>query len=177
MGLFRNAHITSRESSRTTIVNTSFTTLFVVCLLVCLFLTRIDIDECVSGVHNCHSSASCTNTVGSFSCSCNHPYTGDGKTCNLVSGKPLTFILCCWEMLDMPYFRDIVKSNICYLRCSMIFFTFGIPNQNVGNWENGNAFKILASLRLTYVRQNKNKPNNKSSGLCRSMIACTGDPW
>ncbi|XP_020631091.1 uromodulin-like, partial [Orbicella faveolata] len=33
----------------------------------------------------CHSLASCTNTVGSFSCSCNHPYTGDGKTCRLAA--------------------------------------------------------------------------------------------
>ncbi len=52
----------------------------------------IDIDECVSGLHNCHSSASCTNTVGSYSCSCDHPYTGDGKTCNLVAGNYPTLI-------------------------------------------------------------------------------------
>ena len=41
-----------------------------------------DINECASGTHNCHSSlASCTNTVGSFSCTCSSPYIGDGKTC------------------------------------------------------------------------------------------------
>lgn len=40
-----------------------------------------DIDECTSGSHNCHQRASCTNTVGSYSCSCNSPYTGNGKTC------------------------------------------------------------------------------------------------
>jgi len=56
------------------------------------FLMLADIDECASSVHDCHSSASCTNTVGSFSCSCNHPYTGDGKTCRLVAGKYVTFI-------------------------------------------------------------------------------------
>ncbi|CAH3162725.1 unnamed protein product [Pocillopora meandrina] len=43
--------------------------------------THVYIDECASGVHNCHSSASCTNTVGSFKCSCNKPYRGDGKSC------------------------------------------------------------------------------------------------
>ncbi|XP_078382715.1 uromodulin-like [Oculina patagonica] len=42
-----------------------------------------DIDECVSGVHDCSSLASCTNTVGSYSCSCDQPYTGDGKTCTV----------------------------------------------------------------------------------------------
>ena len=56
-----------------------------------VFLTLADIDECVSGVHDCHWLASCTNTVGSFSCSCNHPYTGDGKTCRLAAGKYVTF--------------------------------------------------------------------------------------
>ena len=50
----------------------------------------VDIDECASGTHNCHSSlASCTNTMGSFSCSCDNPYTGNGRTCNLVSGNQL----------------------------------------------------------------------------------------
>ena len=78
--LFRN---TIRNSSSTRILNKSFTTLFV-CLF---FLTRIDIDECASGVNDCHGSALCTNTVGSFNCSCNNPYTGDGKTCNLVTGN------------------------------------------------------------------------------------------
>lgn len=44
----------------------------------------VDIDECTSDNDDCHSSlASCTNTVGSFSCSCNSPYTGNGRTCNL----------------------------------------------------------------------------------------------
>ena len=53
-------------------------------------LRFVDIDECASGTHNCHSSlASCTNTVGSFSCSCNNPYTGNGRTCNLPSGNQL----------------------------------------------------------------------------------------
>ena len=51
-------------------------------------LRFVDVDECASGTHNCHSSlASCTNTVGSFSCSCNNPYTGNGRTCNLPSGN------------------------------------------------------------------------------------------
>ena len=47
----------------------------------------IEIDECTSGTHNCHSSlASCTNTAGSFSCTCNSPYLGDGRSCYIPSG-------------------------------------------------------------------------------------------
>ena len=57
-----------------------------------------DIDECTTGLHSCHSSrASCTNTVGSYSCSCDHPYTGDGRTCNLVAGNY-------WSRLHFPFF-------------------------------------------------------------------------
>lgn len=40
-----------------------------------------DIDECTSGVHGCHRFGSCINSAGSYSCSCNRFYTGDGKTC------------------------------------------------------------------------------------------------
>ena len=48
-----------------------------------------DIDECDDGVHDCLPSlASCKNTLGSFNCSCNHGYIGDGKTrCTEAPGK------------------------------------------------------------------------------------------
>ena len=48
----------------------------------------LDIDECVSGIHNCPIDiASCKNTEGSYECACNHGYVGEGKsscigTCN-----------------------------------------------------------------------------------------------
>ncbi|CAK8696725.1 unnamed protein product [Clavelina lepadiformis] len=44
-----------------------------------------DIDECSIGVNSspaCSLKASCTNTVGSFSCSCNEGYSGNGKICS-----------------------------------------------------------------------------------------------
>ena len=40
-----------------------------------------DVDECSGGTHDCDSNADCTNTVGSFSCSCQSGYNGDGQTC------------------------------------------------------------------------------------------------
>ena len=49
-----------------------------------------DISECdeqflapghSSYVHNCHTDANCTNTKGSFYCSCHTGYSGDGVTC------------------------------------------------------------------------------------------------
>ncbi|XP_078578168.1 uncharacterized protein LOC144863080 [Branchiostoma floridae x Branchiostoma japonicum] len=43
--------------------------------------TCIDIDECSTGAHDCDAQATCTNTEGSFNCTCNDGYTGDGNTC------------------------------------------------------------------------------------------------
>ena len=46
-----------------------------------LHFSIIDVDECVDGIHDCHSQAYCTNTVGSYTCTCNSGYQGDGITC------------------------------------------------------------------------------------------------
>lgn len=42
--------------------------------------TCMDIDECTAATDDCATNATCTNTVGSFSCACNAGYTGDGHT-------------------------------------------------------------------------------------------------
>ena len=40
-----------------------------------------DIDECTDGTHNCDPNASCGNIPGTFTCTCNPGYTGDGMSC------------------------------------------------------------------------------------------------
>ena len=40
-----------------------------------------DVDECVNGTHNCHINANCTNRNGSFYCTCNPGYMGNGTFC------------------------------------------------------------------------------------------------
>jgi len=41
----------------------------------------VDINECETNNGGCAAQASCTNTVGSFTCKCKSGYTGDGKSC------------------------------------------------------------------------------------------------
>jgi Ca2+-binding RTX toxin-like protein len=41
----------------------------------------VNIDECASGTAGCDPNATCHDTPGSFSCTCNVNYNGDGHTC------------------------------------------------------------------------------------------------
>ena len=58
---------------------------FLSCLSVVMYyklLSPVDTDECTTNTHNCHSSATCNNTIGSFNCTCNKGYNGDGISCS-----------------------------------------------------------------------------------------------
>ena len=41
----------------------------------------VDIDECSVSPSVCDINANCSNTRGSYYCTCKAGYTGDGKTC------------------------------------------------------------------------------------------------
>ena len=41
-----------------------------------------DVNECDGEGSSCDSNADCTNTAGSFTCTCREGFTGDGMTCN-----------------------------------------------------------------------------------------------
>jgi cysteine-rich repeat protein len=46
-----------------------------------------DVNECELATHNCNLNAYCRNTVGSFQCTCNRFFAGDGVAC-----MPATFV-------------------------------------------------------------------------------------
>ena len=41
-----------------------------------------DINECSSNTDNCHPDSICRNSVGSFTCTCNSGFTGNGVSCS-----------------------------------------------------------------------------------------------
>ena len=46
-----------------------------------VFLGFLDVNECLADSNLCHSDANCTNTKGSYNCTCHHGYNGDGYSC------------------------------------------------------------------------------------------------
>ena len=40
-----------------------------------------DVDECELDIDNCHVNANCIDVIGSFDCTCNSGFEGDGVTC------------------------------------------------------------------------------------------------
>ena len=45
-------------------------------------LYALDINECMDGTGSCDGNATCVNIMGSYSCSCQPGYSGDGITCS-----------------------------------------------------------------------------------------------
>eukprot|EP01043_Picozoa_sp_COSAG02_P013658 COSAG02_NODE_550_length_20437_cov_4.270676_8_plen_206_part_00 len=43
---------------------------------------RGQLDECATGVHNCHADAACVDTEDAFVCTCLLGFTGDGQLCD-----------------------------------------------------------------------------------------------
>ena len=41
-----------------------------------------DVNECIAGNHTCDVNAECGNTEGSFNCTCQSSYFGNGFNCS-----------------------------------------------------------------------------------------------
>jgi len=50
-----------------------------------MWLSLTDVDECVVNNGGCSLNADCTNTPGSFICTCLGGYTGNGFTCSGIA--------------------------------------------------------------------------------------------
>jgi len=49
-----------------------------------------DIDECSESADNCDANASCTNDIGSFTCTCKEGFAGNGTSCTAITCPSLS---------------------------------------------------------------------------------------
>jgi len=61
-------------------------------LLLLVFNTPLtDVNECGLDTDNCHVNATCADVIGSFECTCNSGFEGDGVNCASMN----CMITCC----------------------------------------------------------------------------------
>ena len=100
----------------------------------------LDIDECATGDHNCDVNAGCVNTDGSFTCSCNAGYIGNGVSCQGKASFPVSFGSICarinlnhttfvgnifwphWELTSRKFIKKCksVRSNVVIMKYEMM---------------------------------------------------------
>ena len=69
-----------------------------------------DIDECSSpDASNCSVNASCINTDGSFNCSCNKGFAGDGFNC---SGKSCQILFVWLKRRNYGFLKCLIIGNL-----------------------------------------------------------------
>ena len=57
-----------------------------------------DVDKCNAGTDNCAAEATCTDTDGSYTCTCNTGYAGDGTNCLSKNFKGFTVL---WNTVSL----------------------------------------------------------------------------
>ena len=92
-----------------------------------LILLCADIDECTNGSDNCDAKAVCTNTHGSFTCTCQPGYAGNGVNCTGM----YWYILLSKKTVVLTKFGPLNIVAKVYQICS----TFQVLDTNVESWQ------------------------------------------
>ncbi|RMX43884.1 hypothetical protein pdam_00021081 [Pocillopora damicornis] len=53
-----------------------------------------DMDECKFNISDCDVNANCTNTYGSYKCTCKVGYNGDGRSCSVTTIYIFCYTFC-----------------------------------------------------------------------------------
>jgi len=83
-------------------------------------MTTEDINECTSSPPACNINAQCSNTIGSYRCTCNPGYTGNGKTCTGAQFRKGNVIRGCTKKEQLIF----VLKQLRGLNGKCMFFAF-----------------------------------------------------
>ena len=92
-----------------------------------LVLLLADIDECELDLDNCHVNATCADVFGSFVCTCNIGFEGDGVNC---VGKTKSESVFCIRYFNIVGMRSIVMFFSPELLVDIIMYTFSCSDIN-----------------------------------------------
>jgi len=98
----------------------------------------VDIDECAENNGGCNDQAVCSNTEGSFACTCNDGFAGDGFTCTGMSSSSLS------EYFLRPYPSG---TTVFYCRSKSVYPTAILPNVYRSTW---NLSGICSCMEYTW---------------------------
>ena len=80
-----------------------------------------DIDECApQGSNDCHSNSSCNNTDGSFACSCNSGFNGNGNFCEGLFNLCMPFTLYLYITKSAG---KIPRKTLTFTSLNAVFYT------------------------------------------------------
>ena len=106
-------------------------------------ISFLDVDECSTGGNLCQRYlATCTNTIGSYTCACKEGYTGDGRQCvgvlcnslihsvNLLLRHAILFILILYFLILHLYVPRLCTDGFWFwgILCFLSVFCFSCLN-------------------------------------------------
>ena len=127
-------------------------------------IASADINECELDIHTCDSNANCTDTEGSFNCTCREGFEGNGFNCTgtrHISHKHHSFA-CVLYMYAYAINKKSIQTPVVHICLVTIYIFFYV---DISECERG----------LDDCNQNANCINMLGSYSCICRTGFTGD--
>ena len=71
-------------------------------------------NECMRNIDNCHDNANCTDTIGSYECTCVEGYEGDGFNCTSKLACCVALSVTCIKLCSIDNLCIVVTQKFCH---------------------------------------------------------------